>query len=68
MASQGGLEENASFLISCIGISNGVSRILFGWISDFPSVNLLVFTMATLLTGEFRESYYEFQPGSFPQN
>lgn len=44
--------EDANFLISIIGISNTVGRVLAGWISDFKWVNSQVVTiLAILLSG-----------------
>jgi len=31
--------DDAAFLISVIGISNTIGRVLFGWLSDFPWVS-----------------------------
>jgi len=43
--------EDAAFLVSIIGISNTVGRVISGWISDFSWVNSLVVTnMAIILS------------------
>ena len=34
--------EDAAFLVSVIGISNTLGRVLSGWVSDFTWVNSLV--------------------------
>jgi len=45
MASKIGLsDDKASFLISAIGISNTLGRILCGWVSDLPWFNPIVLT------------------------
>jgi predicted MFS family arabinose efflux permease len=41
---QGIDSETASFLLSIIGITNTVGRIISGWLSDFPSVDSLLVT------------------------
>lgn len=41
--------EDAAFLVSVIGISNTVGRVLSGWISDFSWVNSLVVTNSAIL-------------------
>lgn len=41
--------DDASFLISVIGISNTLGRVLSGWISDLPWVNSLVVTNVALV-------------------
>merc|ERR1719273_618016 len=44
--------EDANFLISIIGISNTIGRVLAGWFSDFSWVDSLLFTnLAILLSG-----------------
>ena len=44
--------ENANFLLSVIGISNTVGRVVAGWFSDFKWVNsLMVNNLAILLSG-----------------
>ena len=43
--------EDAAFLVSVIGISNTLGRVISGWISDFSWVNSLVVTnMAIILS------------------
>lgn len=41
--------EDAAFLVSVIGISNTVGRVLSGWISDFSWVNSLVVTNCAII-------------------
>ena len=50
---QTGLDrDSASFLLSIIGISNTVSRIVLGYISDRPCVNRLwVYNVALTISG-----------------
>jgi len=43
--------SNASLLISVIGITNTVGRVLSGWIADFPGVNPIVVTVIALTIG-----------------
>jgi len=44
-ATETGIEpDTASFLLSIIGITNTVGRIISGWLSDFPSVDSLLVT------------------------
>merc|ERR1719318_1525606 len=46
--------ENASFLISMVGITNTVGRVISGWVTDIPSISPLVVTIiATLIGGIF---------------
>ena len=46
--------QNASFLISMVGITNTVGRVISGWVTDIPSVSPLVVTIiATLVGGIF---------------
>jgi len=48
---EGITKDSASFLISVIGISNTLGRVVSGWLSDFPWVNSLVVTnMAIILS------------------
>jgi hypothetical protein len=51
MAQQyGGISmEDAAFLISVIGISNTLGRVISGWVSDFPWVNSLVVTNIAII-------------------
>ncbi len=42
--SQGIDEETAAFLLSIIGITNTVGRLISGYISDFPAVDSLFVT------------------------
>ena len=46
--SKGITEVNASFLISIVGISNTICRILSGWLTDLPGVSALVVTFVAL--------------------
>lgn len=41
--------EDAAFLVSIIGISNTVGRVISGWISDFSWVNSLVVTNTAII-------------------
>jgi len=41
--------EDAAFLVSVIGISNTIGRVLAGWMSDFSWVNSLVVTYTSLI-------------------
>lgn len=41
--------EDAAFLLSVIGISNTIGRVLAGWMSDFSWVNSLVVTYSALI-------------------
>jgi len=41
--------EDASFLISLIGVSNTLGRVASGWLSDFPWVNSLVVTNIAII-------------------
>merc|ERR550532_3662718 len=41
--------EDAAFLVSIIGISNTLGRVISGWISDFSWVNSLVVTNSAIL-------------------
>ena len=52
-AVQSGLDrDSASFLLSIIGISNTVSRIILGYVSDRPCVNRLwVYNCALTVSG-----------------
>lgn len=43
--------ESASFLLSIIGISNTVGRVVCGAISDHPKVNVLLVNNAALTLG-----------------
>lgn len=47
--SAGLLPEQASFLISMIGITNTVGRVAIGWLSDIPCVSPLVVNLVSLL-------------------
>merc|ERR1711936_1464054 len=49
--SKGITEVNASFLISIVGISNTICRILSGWLTDLPGVSALVVTFVALGVG-----------------
>jgi hypothetical protein len=42
MVQEGISLDDAAFLISVIGISNTLGRVLFGWLSDFPWVSLRI--------------------------
>lgn len=60
-------EVNASFLISIVGISNTICRILSGWLTDLPGVSALVVTFIALGVGgiaplamPFCEAYWSF--------
>ena len=48
-ASAGLAPEQASFLISMIGITNTVGRVAIGWVSDIPCVSPLVVNLVSLL-------------------
>jgi hypothetical protein len=39
MIQEGISVDDAAFLISVIGISNTLGRVIFGWLSDFPWVS-----------------------------
>jgi len=41
--------SNASFLISVVGITNTIGRILSGWLTDFPNVNAIIVTVGALI-------------------
>ena len=41
--------EKAAWLASGMGISGAISRVLFGWIADFPSIDRLYFYIFCLL-------------------
>ena len=41
-------KEDANFLISIIGISNTIGRVLTGWISDFKWVNSQIVTILAI--------------------
>ncbi|XP_022185604.2 monocarboxylate transporter 3 [Nilaparvata lugens] len=41
----------AAFLLSIIGMTNIVARILIGWLADFPWVNSMLFSNLSLLIG-----------------
>ena len=41
--------EDAAFLVSVIGISNTLGRVISGWISDFSWVNSLVVTNTAII-------------------
>ena len=43
--------KNASFLISMVGITNTVGRVISGWVTDIPSVSPLVVTIIATLAG-----------------
>lgn len=46
--------ENASFLISVVGITNTVGRVLSGWITDIPCISPMVVTIVgTMIAGIF---------------
>ena len=47
-ASRGVSEVNAAFLISIVGISNTICRILSGMLTDLPGVSALVVTFIAL--------------------
>ena len=47
--SAGLLPEQASYLISMIGITNTVGRVAIGWLSDIPCVSPLVVNLVSLL-------------------
>ena len=53
MATDYGISESqAVFLLSIMGISNTVSRVVFGWIADRPWTNpLIVFYCANIIGG-----------------
>ena len=40
--------SEASFVVSVIGISNTVGRVIIGWIVDFPRISALLVTSASL--------------------
>ena len=71
-------KENASFLLSVIGIANTVGRIVLGWISDKPWLNRLYtynFSLAIcgiskskLKTISFRRERIHFLMGNFVYN
>lgn len=44
---------DASFLVSVIGISNTLGRVLAGWVSDFAWVNPLVMTNVAIILSAF---------------
>ncbi len=48
---QGIDKDNASFLISIIGITNTFARIICGYVSDFPSVDSLFLNNCCLVLG-----------------
>ena len=41
--------EDAAFLVSVIGISNTLGRVISGWVSDFSWVNSLVVTNSAII-------------------
>lgn len=41
-------DENINFPLMCIGISSGIGRIIFGWISDLPGVNRVLLQQISL--------------------
>lgn len=50
--------SNASFLISVVGITNTIGRILSGWFADFPKVNAIIVTViALIISGIFSISF-----------
>jgi len=67
MAQQyGGIsKEDAAFLISVIGISNTLGRVISGWISDFPWVNSLVVTNVAIILSAITVFLFPFC-GSYP--
>lgn len=49
MANERGVpEDDANFLLSIIGISNTLGRVLVGWVADFPFVDSLLVTNVSL--------------------
>ncbi|XP_014242664.1 monocarboxylate transporter 3 isoform X2 [Cimex lectularius] len=49
-AVQDGIDQGlASFLLSIIGITNTIGRVLCGWVADFPSVNSLLLNNLSLV-------------------
>lgn len=49
-AVQDGIDQStASFLLSIIGITNTVGRVLCGWVADFPAVNSLLLNNISLI-------------------
>ncbi|XP_075227567.1 uncharacterized protein LOC142328015 [Lycorma delicatula] len=49
-AQQEGIDPNeASFLLSIIGITNTVGRVACGWVADFPSVNSMLLNNLSLV-------------------
>lgn len=52
-AQEAGIDENSSaFLVSIIGITNTIGRIVFGWMADRPWVNrLMLYNTALVICG-----------------
>lgn len=52
-AQEAGIDENSSaFLVSVIGITNTIGRIVFGWLADRPWVNrLMLYNTALVICG-----------------
>lgn len=44
-------QGKAAYLLSMIGITNTVGRVLCGWVSDHPRVNALAINNAALVVG-----------------
>jgi len=45
-------ETKAVFLLSVLGISSGISRLLVGWVADSPSIDsVALYTLALLVAG-----------------
>lgn len=56
-----GIEQNsASFLISIIGITNTVGRIVCGYVADFPKVDALFLNNICLVISTFAVSLTPF--------
>ena len=51
--SRGLSSDQASYLISVIGITNTLGRVLSGWVSDIPSVSPLVVNLLALLSSKY---------------
>ena len=51
--SRGLSSDQASYLISVIGITNTLGRVLSGWVSDIPSVSPLVVNLIALLSSKY---------------
>ena len=53
--SRGLSSDQASYLISVIGITNTLGRVLSGWVSDIPSVSPLVVNLLALLSSKYTQ-------------